>query len=274
MQLDAEDLRYRGLWWLFATVAALAVGWALQQESVDTAVVPIPERILEVVRWDEPAPSTPPAVAPSARRPSGSSSGGGTAPYSSGPPTPEVPFGDLFAAPTFGSDDVDITRWEAVFAELSFEVPESDLGPGFQAAGGDTGRDDAELPGGLDDLLQQGPRDVVLADVAAAVPSPGRAAVLSKVAPPPPVVSERAIGQAMRRWNRHPTACRDRLAPTWRGRVNLVVWLEDGQIQRLEWDGVESVPDRLMACLETRARHLLRFGATETGRARLPLVFE
>ncbi len=272
--LDAEDLRYRGLWWLCASMAALAVGWALQQEVVETGVVPVPERILEVVHWDRPAPDDTGTRA--ARRVEGAPSGGsgGAASPARRHVVPESPFGDLFAAPTFGSDEVDMHRWEGIFAEMEWEDPAADLGPGFQPAATDMGRTDALLPGALDELADRAPRNVVLADVAPGAPRARQAAVLSRVAPLPPVIPERVVKRVMSRWSRHPAACRDRVTPGWRGRVALVVWLSDGKLTRLEWEDEERVPAELIACLETRARHLLRFEPGEAGWARLPLVFE
>jgi hypothetical protein len=262
------------LWWTFAAAALLAVLWALGQETVDTEPVPIPERILEVVQWDAADKPIPPEI------PASRGGGGvgipqelGLSPSRRGA-RPEQPFGDLFSHPVFDADDEGSSRWEAVLADLVFDDAVPELGPGIRSQPGDDGRVDAPLPGGLADLVEQAPRTVVVADVSVRDPSQGRAAVVSPVAPPPPMVSSRALSQAMRGWSRHASACRDRLAPRWHGRVLLRLQVEAGEVTSVEVQGSRAVPPVLATCLQTRARHLLRLDPEETGLGRLPLVFE
>jgi hypothetical protein len=268
---DPEDLRFRALWSMAALAMGLAVWWAEQQEPVETDVVHIPERILQLVLRDRPAEPKPPSDA-------SAGSGGVGRPIGRAMPedavlqlTPEAPFGRVFAQPVYGSEDIEMSRWEEVLAEAAFEDPLSSDGPGGLATlEGGEGREDAVLSGGFPDHV---PHEVELAQVSVHNPA-HRAALLPKVAPPPPVVSDRAVSVALRSWRRHVEACRALVDVPWTGRVTLVVDVQHGKTHEVEVRGPPGAPADLLMCLQTRARHLLVFDAEAHGEAKLPLVFE
>jgi len=185
------------------------------------------------------------------------------------------PLSGLFDRPVFGTDDVDMDRWEDVLAEIDVASAERSLADrvGFRGAADDHTRVDAELP----DRLGAGPsRDAVMVAVASHGPahSARRAGLIPAMAPPQPELDTAVVSLAGREWRRHARACRSRAPLGWTGRVEVRVDVQAGRVVAAKVIGSRDPPLGLVQCLTSRARHLLRFPEDETGEARFPLVFQ
>ena len=279
--LDPDDWRFRSLLVFFAWVVGGLTWWAVDQDVVDVAVVPIPSRIIELLA-DPDDPDTPvdedTDPAPRVAQPGRPGLGGGPMEqpiWSANPDQPSA-FRDLFSHEVFGTYDPETDRWDAVFVETELTTPEGtalgpaslDLPPGL----GGGGRED--VVGSVSELERPSFDAVMVALVA---PGPAHsvrgARLTAKLEAPAPEVSSKVVAKAARGWERHALACRSRAPHGWSGRVVVEVDVADGLPEKVRVTGV-SVPSELATCLKSRARHLLRFEPTAKGLAKLPFVFE